>query len=80
MAVDVQVHIHMDWTAEGHYEPLERPCRVCSVPTHERDFSGQPCMRRCAEQELERELIGQAYARIVDERLPLVPRQRAVAR
>jgi hypothetical protein len=71
MTTEVLVKVRLDRTAPGHYEPgAARPCRCCGTPTHERDRDGRPCMKGCAEDEIARELLGAARARIADEGMP----------
>lgn len=80
MATEVLVKIRLDWTAPGHYDAGPAlPCRCCTVPTHERDSAGLPCMKHCAEDELARELLGAAAARIADERVPAPARRQEVS-
>lgn len=63
------VRVRLDWSGPGYCEVgVSRPCRVCGTPTCQRDGQGRPCEKRCAEDELARELLGAGLARISDER------------
>lgn len=65
------VRVRLDWSGPGHCEVgVSRPCRVC----------GRPCEKRCAEDEIARELLGAGLARIADERVPAAARTLGVAR
>jgi hypothetical protein len=66
----LDVHVTVDWTGPGHYDPAALPCRLCGNGTHERDECGNACDKACLEDVLARELIGQADTWIRDERFP----------
>ena len=70
MATELIVRVHLDWSADDHYDELHSlPCRLGDGPTKMRDSSGRPCHKRCAEDEIARELLGRGRALIADERV-----------
>lgn len=44
-----------DWRGAEHWSSRLYRCRLCSELTQLRDDQGQPCHKRCAEQEATRE-------------------------
>lgn len=69
MSSELLVRVHLDWTAPNHYDSTHSaPCRLGDGPTKMRDATGQPCHKRCAEDEIVRELLGHGRALIADER------------
>lgn len=52
----------LDWRHPRHYDAgMERPCRLCKMPTPLRDDRGRPAHKVCAEMEAVRTL--HAYRR-----------------
>lgn len=80
MRAEVHVRVHVDWSGPEHVaDGPALPCVVCDGATTSTTRDGTRCHRWCFEDCLSRELIGQAHARIADERVPLTDRTEVAA-